>query len=101
MKKTLGILSVCFLALAFQVKAEEAKTAAAPATSAASANEVLCSSKAEKRKLSLIAEGSGCRVDYTKGEETKAIGNQKNGTDFCEKLIERVKTKLVGSGFEC
>ncbi len=76
--------------------ATEEKATAAP--------EVVCSKDNEKRILTLVKEGSGCKVDYKRGEEEiKTIGTQKNGIDFCESLIERVKTKLTqpDTGFQC
>lgn len=65
-------------------------------------DETICSKDNEKRILSLAKKGSGCEVNYKKGEaETKVIGSQKNGIDFCEELIIKIKTKLTDSGFQC
>lgn len=63
--------------------------------------EVNCVSSSDKRKLVMVKEDEGCRVDYTKGGTTQKLGNQKSGQDFCEKLIDRVKVKLSQSGFDC
>lgn len=71
--------------------------------------QVICTHGNEKRIIALVKEGSGCKVNYTKSNTTTVIGSQKNGIDFCERLIEKVKAKLVekdeskaeSSGFQC
>ncbi|MEK6772575.1 MAG: hypothetical protein AABY64_01430 [Bdellovibrionota bacterium] len=86
------ITYLCFLVLPGQAS-EETKT---------NAPEVICSSASEKRKLQVVKEGSGCKVNYTKDSITTAIGSSsKSETDFCTGLVEKVKTKLVDHGFDC
>ncbi len=67
--------------------------------------EVVCTHQEDQRKLWIVNEGGGCKVHYLKGGNISVIGSQKSGTDFCERLIEKVKTKLVapppGPNFEC
>ena len=109
--KSLLVLSIlCFGSSGFATEKKESGTPTAASSkeetkeekaSASDDNGVNCSSKGDQRKIFLVKEGSGCRVDYTKSGDTKSIGNQKAGVDFCEGLVEKVKTKLVASGFEC
>lgn len=93
MKTKISMIAyLCFLVLPGQAT-EEAKT---------SAPEFICSSTSEKRKLQVVKEGSGCKVNYTKDNITTAIGSSsKSETDFCTGLVEKVKTKLVDHGFDC
>jgi len=67
--------------------------------------EVVCTHQDDQRKLWIVNEGGGCKVHYLKGGNISVIGSQRSGTDFCERLLEKVKSKLVapppGPSFEC
>ncbi len=64
-------------------------------------SEINCESKSDKRKLSIVAEGEGCRLDYTKQGETKSVATQKKGDSHCKETLEKIKSKLEGSGLTC
>ena len=63
--------------------------------------EVVCAQNSDERKLWIVNENGGCKVNYLKASSTLVIGSQKSGTDFCERLVEKVKTKLISLGFQC
>ena len=109
MKKNLVLFSILFLG--FSVYAADSAEKSAPSNTSTSASQpgtattdgtsVECTLSGDKRVLSLQKQGEGCKVEYTKNQQTSEIGAQKNGVDFCESLVDRVKSKLTQSGFEC
>ena len=90
--------------------APSASPAAAPAAAAktapaaekkAAAGEVSCVAGEDKRVLAVVADGTGCRLDYTKAGETNAVATSVNGVTHCEDTRTKIRTKLEVAGFAC
>lgn len=84
------LLGLIFLTL--QTFAAEEKADAAASKN--SKSEVNCA-QTDKNKLSIVHENGGCKVYYTKDNVTSVIGTQKSGTDFCERLYNKVNAKIT------
>lgn len=93
--KCLGVCGILFLAAPVfaQDKSAEANT---------NSQEIVCTQQNDTRKLWIVNESGGCKVNYLKAESTTTLGSQKSGTDFCERLLDKVKNRLETKfGFQC
>jgi len=68
----------------------------------------LCTSGPAKRLVSIYRNASGhewgsggCRVDYTKGGETKTVWSSKNDYAYCTKRALALVTKLAQGNYSC
>jgi hypothetical protein len=68
----------------------------------------LCTSGPAKRLVSIYRNTSGrewgsggCRVDYTKGGETKTVWSSKNDYAYCTKRALALVTKLTQGNYSC
>ncbi len=55
----------------------------------------------DSRTLEIAAEGSGCKVDYTKAGGTQTVANAANDIGYCTQVRDRIKDKLEAAGFKC
>jgi hypothetical protein len=68
----------------------------------------LCTSGPATRLVSIYRNASGrewgsggCRVDYTKGGETKTVWSSKNDYAYCTKRALALVTKLTQGNYSC
>jgi hypothetical protein len=68
----------------------------------------LCTAGPAKRLVSIYRNASGhewgsggCRVDYTKGGETKTVWSSKNDYAYCTKRALALVTKLTQGNYSC
>ena len=62
---------------------------------------VTCELKGETRKLEILADGEGCKLEYTKTGATTTIATQKKGHEKCKEVSDKTKGKLEASGYTC
>jgi hypothetical protein len=67
--------------------------------------EFTCTSGPTKRLVSIYRNASdgaaGCRVDYTKGGETKTLWSSKDDYPYCVKKAVELVTKLAKANYSC
>jgi|HubBroStandDraft_1064217.scaffolds.fasta_scaffold49587_3 hypothetical protein len=68
----------------------------------------LCTSGAATRLVSIYRNASGrawgsggCRVDYTKGGETRTVWSSKNDYAYCTKRALALVTRLTQGSYSC
>lgn len=65
-------------------------------------NEAVCTLKSDERKLSyMLLEGGGCAVNYSKFEEQAQVAKAAYDMTHCQKVYDRIKTRLLDAGFDC
>lgn len=64
-------------------------------------SKVNCSVKGDERTLEVREKGKGCEVIYTKAGNEGVVASAINGKDHCQKTLEKIQNKLIGSGFTC
>lgn len=87
-------------------RAESTKVPTAAAAVAESANQagnqqVTCVHESDTRILQLQAHNSGCNLNYTKYGKTASVVKSANGTEACEKIEQRIRSKLESVGYSC
>lgn len=65
------------------------------------AEAITCESKGDTRKLEIIAEGEGCKLDYTKAGAATTVATQKKGDEKCKEVSDKIKAKLEAAGYVC
>lgn len=72
-------------------------TAASPSAKA----KLSCTHGSDARILELRQMNKGCELGYTKAGKEAVVATSVNGLGHCEKTLEKIKEKLVASGFTC
>ena len=60
-----------------------------------------CASKSDKRYLELRQKDKGCELAYNKNGQEAIVATAKTGDTHCRKTLDKIKERLVGSGFSC
>lgn len=81
--------------------AKKAKEEKAKTKSGETAGSVTCVLDKDSREIKVVRNGTGCEVQYTKLGQTNSIANSANGVAHCEKVLEKIKGNLSGSGYKC
>ena len=82
--------------------AAKPKASAAKESSQASAESESCISGTDKRLLEISkTEKGGCELNYSKNGQASKVAGQIAGSQKCEEVKEKIKSKLVGAGFTC
>ena len=65
-------------------------------------DEMVCKRSDEKRLLEVEGlQPKGCKLWYSRYETRSSVASSALGNTYCEKVREKIRTKLVGVGFEC
>ena len=110
--RSLVVLSVLFLTACSSESKKPEAMASAPAAPAAAPTKVEttkptgrtkveCSIKGDARVLEARAKGKGCELGYTKAGKEGVVASSGNGTEYCQKALEKLRDKLKGSGYDC
>jgi hypothetical protein len=63
---------------------------------------VLCKQNTDERKLANRAlKDGGCEVVYSKFGQSTSVATSQNGTEHCQRIVEKMKGNLTASGFQC
>lgn len=61
-----------------------------------------CSSGSDKRIIVTDAkEGGGCDVTYTKDGQSQPVASARNEVEYCDGVVQKMKSTLEGAGFKC
>lgn len=66
-----------------------------------SSTKVECSVKGDERILEIREKGAGCELFYTKGGNEGSVASANKGQEHCQKILEKMREKLTGSGYTC
>lgn len=111
-RQLLIIASIGLLITACSSKTKKAETeTAAPAKMTkedkkavedkSSSGEVKCSLKNDHRVLAVKKKGKGCELAYNKVGKEEVAASAVNGTSYCQKVMDKIKTNLTNSGYSC
>jgi hypothetical protein len=64
-------------------------------------NRVTCTLHSESREIEIVANDAGHGVNYIIAGKTQEIGSCRSNKKKCREIFERLKAKLVRSGFKC
>lgn len=78
----------------------EKKMSAAP-TPGEEFKSMTCTVDKDKRVVTVNKVEAGCAVVYEKFGDKKEVATARSGTEFCEKISERITGKLTDAGFKC
>lgn len=90
--------------------AEAAKSAAQPSTKASdeeshsntNVDSVTCKSGGDERTIRIEKAGvNGCDLKYKKFDEEKSVASSLIGLGHCERIRDRIQSKLSDAGFQC
>ena len=62
---------------------------------------VSCVLREDSRRLEVHTFEAGCKLQYSKFGKTAQIAQAKRGVDICKEALQKVRTKLEGSGYAC
>lgn len=62
---------------------------------------IKCSLKKDQRTLVINKTDKGCKVEYTKNNETKEAASSAFGTSHCESVKDKMVKNLTEAGFSC
>lgn len=60
-----------------------------------------CVNGSDSRSIELKNVGTGCELMYTKHGEAKSIATAKNGSEYCEKISQKLVKNLNAAGIIC
>ncbi|MGV6816939.1 MAG: hypothetical protein ACWA44_06670 [Thiotrichales bacterium] len=77
------------------------KTAALPVETAIDF-QMICTLGEDIRRIENIntLEG-GCQLDYEKSGKVKTVATAREGSEFCQQVLERIQANLEKAGFVC
>lgn len=77
------------------------KTAAPPVETAIDF-QMICTLGEDIRRIENIntLEG-GCQLDYEKSGKVKTVATAREGSEFCQRVLERIQANLEKAGFVC
>lgn len=89
--------------------AADSETTAAPdaikakpsSTAAAASGKLTCTLKEDVRTLEVVNKEQGCEFQYTKSGNMHVDATSQMGTQHCEHVKAKVRTKLEGAGYQC
>ncbi len=68
---------------------------------AVAASETTCIQGQDSRVIAIEAKGSGCNLNYTKGGKTSSVATSASGAEHCEKVAQKIRSKLEAAGYAC
>ncbi len=78
------------------------ETQMAPQEHQMDGSKVICKTAKETRELKVITtESKGCELHYSKFGKNSVVATSKKGTQHCDDVMNRIKTKLAEAKYSC